>query len=135
MISFSLILHAFHTLDLGFGFFENFLGFLKIDEYFVKFLGWVICCYMLMHCITFAFSQYFMHLYVCFYVGNLCPSRIGFGRAHDEFFFARHMLMHYSCIHTFSFLILVLFVIGTFLSVSVSISVSISLSLSLSLSL
>ena len=47
----------------------------------MKFLGWVllICCYMLMHCITFAFSQCFMHLDVCFYVQNLCAGRIGLG--------------------------------------------------------
>ena len=81
MISLSLILHAFHTFRPRFWVFESFLGFLKIDEYFVKSLGWVllICCYMLMHCITFAFSQYFMHLDVCFYVGNFCASRIGLG--------------------------------------------------------
>ena len=43
------------------------------------------------------------------------------------FFFTRHMLMHCSCIHTFSFSYLVLFVDGVFLFVSLS-----SLSLSLS---
>ena len=44
------------------------LGFLKIDENFVKFLGWILlkCCYMLMHCITFAFSLCFMH-YRCMF--------------------------------------------------------------------
>ena len=47
------------------------------------------------------------------------------------FFFTRHMLMHCSCIHTFSFSYLVLFVDGVFLFVSLS---SLSLSLSLSLS-
>ena len=47
------------------------------------------------------------------------------------FFFTRHMLMHCSCIHTFSFSYLVLFVDGVFLFVSLS---SLSLFLSLSLS-
>ena len=90
----------------------------------MKFLGWVllISCYMLMHCITFTFSQYFMHLDVCFYVGNLCAGRIGLGWAHDEFFFARHVLMHCSYIRTFSFsffwyyLLMVLFCLDPFLS-------------------
>ena len=40
------------------------------------------------------------------------------------FFFACHMLMHYSCICTFSFLLLVLFVIGTFLFASLSLPLS-----------
>ena len=51
------------------------------------------------------------------------------------FFFTRHMLMHCSCIHTFSFSYLVLFVDGVFLFVSLSPPPSLSLFLSLSLSL
>ena len=90
----------------------------------MKFLGWVflICCYMLMHCITFAFSQCFMHLDVCFYVGNLCAGRIGLGLAHDEFFFTCHILLHCSYIRTFSFsffwysLLMVLFCLDPSLS-------------------
>ena len=38
----SFFLHFMH-LDLGFGFFEKILGFFKINEVFVKFLGWVLC--------------------------------------------------------------------------------------------
>ena len=74
-----------------------------------------------MHCITFAFSQCFMHLDVCFYARNLCAGRIGLGWAHNEFFFARHMLMHCSCIHTFSFSYLL-----CWLSLSFSLSLSLS---------
>ena len=51
-----------------------------------------------MHCITFAFSQCFMH-----YSWNLCAIRIGLGWTHDVIFFAHNMLMHISCIHTFYF--------------------------------
>ena len=39
----SLYLLFFMHLDLGFGFFEKILGFFKINEVFVKFLGWVLC--------------------------------------------------------------------------------------------
>ena len=42
MISFSIFLHAFHTFRPRFLGFENFLGFVKIDELFVKILGWVL---------------------------------------------------------------------------------------------
>ena len=38
----SFFMH-FMRLDLGFGFFEKILGFFKIDEVFMKFLGWVLC--------------------------------------------------------------------------------------------
>ena len=38
----SFFMHFMH-LDLGFGFFEKILGFFKINEVFVKFLGWVLC--------------------------------------------------------------------------------------------
>ena len=60
---FSLIYHAFHTFRPRFLGFEIFLVFLEIDELFVKFLGWVLFKWycMLMHCITFALSQCFMH--------------------------------------------------------------------------
>ena len=64
-----------------------------------------------------------MHLDVCFYVENLCAGRIGLGWAHDEFFFTRHMLMHCSCIHTFSFSYLL-----CWLCFSLSLSLSLSLS-------
>ena len=63
-----------------------------------------------MHCITFAFSQCFMHYRCVFYVGTLCAGWFGLGWAHDDFFVARHMIMHYSCISTFISLFLVLFV-------------------------
>ena len=45
-----------------------------------------------------------------FYVGTLCAGWFGLGWAHDDFFVARHMIMHYSCISTFISLFLVLFV-------------------------
>ena len=50
-----------------------------------------------------------MHLDVCFFVGTLCAGRFGLGWAHDDIFVARHMIMHYSCIRTFSFLIIGIF--------------------------
>ena len=71
---------------------------------------------------------------VCLYVGTLCSIRIGLGWTHDAIFFARHMFMHYSYIHTFF-----IFIFGTLcwwcFSVCLSLSLSFSLSLSLSLSL
>ena len=42
MISFSIFLHEFHTFRPMFLGFENFLGFVKIDQLFVKILGWVL---------------------------------------------------------------------------------------------
>ena len=81
MTSLSLILHAFHAFRPWFWVFVKFLGFLKIDKYFVKFLGWVLffLCYMIMHCIPFAFSQYFMHLDMCLYVEKLRAVRFRLG--------------------------------------------------------
>ena len=66
-------MHFIH-LDLGFGFFKIFLGFFKIDELFVKFLGWILLkwSYMLMHCITFEFSQCFMHFRCVLYMLESC---------------------------------------------------------------
>ena len=66
-----------------------------------------------------------MHLDVCFFVGTLCAGRFGLGWAHDDIFVARHMIMHYSCIRTFSFL-----VIGIFCDWHFSICFSLSLPLS-----
>ena len=48
-----------------------------------------------MHCITFAFSQCFMHYRCVFICWNLCAVKIGFGWNHDAIFFALHMLMHF----------------------------------------
>ena len=122
MIFLSLILHAFHAFRPRFW---VFLKFLKIDEYFVKFLGWVLLIwyYMLMHCITFACSQCFMHYRCVFICWKLCAFRIGLGWTHDAIFFACHMLMYCSCIQTFSF------------QYSSTLCDGVSLSLSLSLSL
>ena len=62
-----------------------------------------------------------MHLDVCYYVGNLCASRIGLSWAHNEFFFARHMLMHTYLFFSYWYsLWLVLFCL--FLSLSPSLS-------------
>ena len=77
-----------------------------------------------MHCITFAFSQCFMHYRCVFIWWNLCAVRIGLSWTHDAFFFACHMLMHCSCIRTFSFpffwysIVMVLFCLSPFLSLS-----------------
>ena len=38
----SLLYHAFHSFWPKFWVFEKFLGFLKIDEVFAKFFGWVL---------------------------------------------------------------------------------------------
>ena len=57
----------------------------------------------------------------------MCAVRIGLGWTHDAILFACHMLMHCSCILTFSFLFLVLSVDGAFLFVSFSFFISNSL--------
>ena len=76
-----------------------------------------------MHCITFVFSQCFMHYRCVFICWNLCVVRIGLGWTHNAIFFARHILMHCSCIHTFSFPYLIISVDGAFLSLSLSLIV------------
>ena len=81
-----------------------------------------------MRCITFAFSQCFMHYRCVFICWNLCAIRIGLGWTHDAFFFACHMLMHCSCIHTFS---LPFFWYSLWWCFSLSLSLSLSLSNSL----
>ena len=74
-----------------------------------------------MHYIPLAFSQCFMHLDVCL----ICTGRFGLGFNHwCNYFLACHMLMHISCIRTFSFLSLFYLVIMFFLA-----SPSLSLSL------
>ena len=46
---------------------------------------------------------------MCFYyVEIMCAGRIGLGWAHDGFPFACHMFMHFSCIHTNIFSILLI---------------------------
>ena len=104
MILFSLFLHAFHTFRPRFWVFEFFLGFFKIDEIFVKFLGWVLLkwSYMLMRCITFAFLTMF-HAIWCVFVVTLCAGRFGLGWTDDDILVTRHMIMHFSCIRTILF--------------------------------
>ena len=73
----------------------NFLGFLKIDENFVNFLGWFLLkwYYMLMHCITFAFWQCFMHYRCVFYILEPCvPVRLDWAET----------MMHFSLHATWS---------------------------------
>ena len=126
----SFFMHFTH-LNLGFGFSWNFLGFLKIDEYFVKFLGLVLCfwCYRIMHCIPFAFSQCFMHLDVCLYVENCVLIGLDWVEPMIEFFFAYHMFMHFFlCIRTLSFLYKLFWVVMVFFCFSPSLSLSLSLS-------
>ena len=57
-----------------------------------------------MHCITFTFSQYFMHYRCAFYMLEPCVLvRLDWVEPMMHFFFACHMIMHCSCIGTFSF--------------------------------
>ena len=128
MISFSF-LHAFHTFRPRFWVFEIFLGFFKIDELFVKLFCWVLIkwSYMLMHCITFAFSQYFMHFRCVFYMLEPCVL-VGLDWAEPLMLFLLHVT--WSCIfHAyvpfFSFF-LVFLLIGSFLPLSLSLSLSLS---------
>ena len=96
MISFlSFIMHFIH-LDLGFLGFWKFLGFFKIDEVFVKFLGWLMFkrSYMLMHCITFVFSQCFMHVRCVFYMLKPCVL-VGLDWAKPMMFILLHVRYSY----------------------------------------
>ena len=131
-----LFLHAFHAFRPRFWVYLKFLGFSKIDVYFVKFLGWVLCfwCNMIMHCIQFAFSQCFMYLNVCLYAWKLCADSFGLGWTHDAIMFSTSNLYAFF-MHTYPIfsLFLVLCCDGVFLFVSLSISLSLSLSLSDSL--
>ena len=67
----------------------KFLGFLKTFEFLVKFFSWVLCflCYMIMHCIPFAFSQCFMYLDVCLYVENCVLIGLDWVESMMQFFF------------------------------------------------
>ena len=120
----SFFMHFTH-LNLGFGFSWNFLGFLKIDEYFVKFLGWVLCfwCYIIMH---FHFISIFtmFHAFRCVFIcWKLCVNRFGLGWTHDAFLLTHHMFMHFSCIRTLSFLSILCWVVMLcFLFLSLSLS-------------
>ena len=123
MISFSIFLHAFHTFRPRFLGFEIFLGFLKIDELFVKFLGWVLLkwCYLLMHCISFAFLTMF-HAFRCVYLLEPCVL-VGLDWAKPMMIFLLHVIWSciiHACIPFISFL-LVLYVDWCF-SVSLSLS-------------
>ena len=125
-----LFLHAFHAFRPRFWVYLKFLGFSKIDVYFVKFLGWVLCfwCNMIMHCIQFAFSQCFMYLNVCLYAWKLCADSFGLGWTHDAIMFSTSNLYAFF-MHTYPIfsLFLVLCCDGVFLFVSLSISLSLSL--------
>ena len=126
MISFSLFLHAFHTFRPRFLVFGIFLGFLKIDEYFVNF--WVGFCLNDVICSYVAF-----HLHLC-QVLQMCISMlepcvlVGLDQAEPMMKF----LLHVTCsctIHAY-----VPFHLFLILPVDWCFSVSLSLSLSLSLS-
>ena len=75
-----------------------------------------------MHCIPFAFSQYFIHLEVCLYVENCVMIGLNWVEPMMQFF----MHITYSCIfHAYVFFLFYLLVLccdGTFLFVSVSLS-------------
>ena len=130
MIPLSLFLHAFHTFRPRFLGFWKFLGFFKIDEVFVKFLGWVLFKWscMLLHCITFTFSQCFMHFRCVFYMLEWCVL-VGLVWAEPMTI----LMLHVTCSYIFHayvplfsiFLILIVF--GAFLLVSLSHSVSCSM--------
>ena len=66
------------------------------------------------------------------YANWLCAGRIGLGWAHDAFYIACHMFMHFSYIRTlFSIYLLYLKCVGTFLIVSPSLFLSLSLVISM----
>ena len=56
-----------------------------------------------MHCIALAFSQYFIHLDVCLFIENCVLLGLDWVEPIMQFLLACHMLMHISCICTFSF--------------------------------
>ena len=123
----SFIMHFIH-LDLGFWFFFffffwKFLGFFKIVELFVKFLGWVLFkwSYMIMHCITFAFSQCFMQ-YRCV-ISLLEPCvLVGLDWVEPMIFLQLHVTcscIFHAYVPFFSFF-LILLLIGNFLLLSLS---------------
>ena len=104
--------------------------FFKIVEVFVKFLGWVMLklSYFLMHCITFAFLQCFMHFRCEFYMLKSCVL-VGLDWAEPMMF----LLFHVTCscifhaeVPLFSF-VFILLLIGTLLRVSLSLFLSDSL--------
>ena len=104
----------FMIFNLSFWVFEKVLGFFKIDEVIVKFLGWILwkSFNLFMHCIPCALSLYF-HAFRCvLYMLNwLCAGRFELGWAHNDITVAHHMLMHF---HAFVYLNC----LGTFSSVS-----------------
>ena len=55
-----------------------------------------------MHCIPFAFSQCFMHLAMCLNVENYVLLGLDWVEPMIHFF-ARHIFLHFSCIHTLFF--------------------------------
>ena len=117
----------FILLDLGFW---KFLGFFKIDEVFVKFLGWVLFKWssMLMHCITFSFSQCFMHFRCVFYMLKWCVL-VGLDWAESIMFLMLHVTcscIFHAYVPLFS-IFLILIVFGAFLLLSLSLSLFLSI--------
>ena len=62
-----------------------------------------------------------------YYIEMLCAGRFGLDWAHDAFNVAYHLLMHFSCIHTFISLYSHIELFSAFLFVSLSLSLSLSL--------
>ena len=116
----SLFFMHFMHLDLGFGVFEKFRGFSKLLS-FCWIFGMSFCLNdLLPSCIASHehYNSIIMHLNVCNW---LCADRIGLGIAHDAFYIACHMFMHFPCIRSFfSIYLLYLNCVGTFLIVSLS---------------
>ena len=125
MIFFLSFYHTFHALWPNFWvffffFFWKFLGFFKIDEVFLKFLGWFLFKWstMFMHCITFAFLTMFMNFRCVFTLLQWCVL-VGLDWAKPMMFLSLHVTC--SCIfHAYvpSFIfILILICVGTILHV------------------
>ena len=126
---FFFILHAFHTLDLGFWVFENFLGFFKIDEVFVNF--WVGLCLIDCKCSCIAshlhYNYIVMHFFMCpIYVVLLYAGRIGLDWVQDVY------MLHITCscifmhmyLHSFILILILLVLFYMLLSPFLFLSIS-----------
>ena len=119
--------YAFHIVLPNFWDFWSTLGFFKINEVFVQFLGWVLLHRVsnFMHCITCALQQCFIHFRCVFYfVAMLCAGRLRLGWAHNVFKFACDMFMHtYLQVSIF----VILHLVGAFLIVFLPLSLILTL--------
>ena len=116
----SCFMHFIH-LDLGLGFFCKIFGVFQNCWVICEIFGGVMFkwSYMLMHCITFAFSQCFMHFRCVLCILEPCV-QVGLDWAEPMIFLLLHVTC--SCIRTILFFPLILLLIGTFLVLSLSLS-------------